>query len=130
MLFAESSSSSGAGAAVAVVYLVVVLAIAVLEIAGLWKIFQKAGHPGWYAIIPILNIYIMLKIVGREGWWLILFLIPCVNIVVAIIVYIDLAKSFGKDVAYGIGMIILPFVFFPMLGFGAAQYQGPSVQQA
>jgi len=128
MLFG-ASSSSGAGAAVAVVYFIFVFAIVILEIAGLWKIFEKANHPGWYAIIPILNIYIMLKIVGREVWWLILFLIPCVNIIVAFIVYIDLAKSFGKDAAYGIGMVILPFIFFPMLGFGKAQYVGPSVQQ-
>lgn len=130
MLFAASSSSSGAAAAGVIIYLVVVFAIVIIEIAGLWKMFEKANEPGWYAIIPILNIIIMLKLVGREVWWLILFLIPCVNIIAAIIVYMDLAKSYGKSAAYGLGMVILPFIFFPMLGFGEAQYVGPSVQRA
>ena len=76
-----------------------------LYIAGLWKMFVKAGQQGWLAIIPILNIYILIKIAGREGWWIILFLIPCINIVVAAIVYIDVAGKFGKSAAYGIGHV-------------------------
>ena len=102
-----------------------------LVVIGLWKTFVKAGQPGWAAIIPIYNIYIMLKIIGRPGWWLILFFIPFVNIAIALIVSIDLAKSFGKSAVWG---IILLFFFnaigYLLLGFGDATYQGPSTSTA
>jgi uncharacterized membrane protein YhaH (DUF805 family) len=124
------ASSSGAGAGAAVFLFLIYAAVIVLWIAGLWKVLDKAGHPGWWAIIPILNIYGIIKTAGREGWWLILFLIPCINIVVAIIVYLDVAKSFAKSAGYGIGLWLLPFIFFPMLGFGDAQYQGPAAATA
>ena len=104
----------------------VYLGIIVLMIASLWKVFEKAGQDGWKAIIPIYNLYVMLKIVGRPGWWLILFLIPFVNFIVLIIINVDLAKSFGKGIGYGLGLAFLGIIFIPMLGFGDAQYQGPS----
>jgi hypothetical protein len=66
------------------------------------------------------------KIVGRPIWWFILLFIPCVGIVIAIMLCIDLAKSFGKGAGFGIGMVILPFIFIPILGFGSAQYVGPA----
>jgi ABC-type uncharacterized transport system permease subunit len=107
------------------------LVILILIVAGLWKTFVKAGHPGWAAIIPIYDIYILLQIVGREVWWLILFFIPFVNIIVGLIVSIDLAKSFGKDTLYG---VILLWLFAPvgylLLGFGDAQYVGPAAKQS
>lgn len=105
-------------------FLIVELAIIVLIIAGFWKVFTKAGQPGWAAIIPIYNIYILLKIVGRPVWWLILFLIPLVNLVVAVMVSIDVAKAFGKGVGFGIGLFLLGFIFYPVLGFGSDTYQG------
>ncbi len=105
---------------------VVYLAIIVLVIAGFWKTFAKAGEPGWAAIIPIFNTYIMLKIAGRPWWWLILLIIPIVSIIVWIIACIDIAKSFGHGVLFGIGLCFLPFIFFPVLGFGSSQYQGPA----
>jgi hypothetical protein len=92
----------------------------------MWKVFTKAGQPGWASIIPIYNIYIWCKIVGRPWWWILLMLIPFVNFIVAIILCIDLAKSFGKGVGFGIGLALLGIIFFPILGFGSAQYQGPS----
>lgn len=99
-------------------------AIVILLIAAMWKVFSKAGQPGWAAIIPIYNIYVLCKVAGRPGWWLLLMLIPLVNIIIAIILNIDIAKNFGKGVGFGIGMIFLPFIFYPVLGFGSAQYQG------
>jgi hypothetical protein len=101
----------------------------VLMIAGMWKVFSKAGQPGWAAIIPIYNVYIMCKVAGRPGWWLLLFLIPIVNVIIAIIVNVDISKRFGKGVGFALGMIFLPFIFWPILGFGSAQYQGgpPSI---
>jgi hypothetical protein len=122
----SSSSSSAAGGAAIFVFALIYLAVIVFLIAAQWKVYAKAGQPGWAAIVPIYNIWVMLKIVGREGWWLLLLLIPCVNIVVICIVYLDLAKSFGKSAGYGWGLILLPFVFMPMLGFGDARYVGPA----
>jgi uncharacterized membrane protein YhaH (DUF805 family) len=69
---------------------------------------------------------VLLKIVGRPGWWLILLLIPLVNFIVAIVIHVDLAKSFGKGVGFGLGLTFLGIIFYPLLGFGDAQYQGPS----
>jgi len=95
-----------------------------LMIAAMWKVFSKAGQPGWAVIIPIYNIYIMCKVAGRPGWWVLLMFIPFVNLIIAIILTIDIAKNFGQGVGFGIGLIILPFIFYPILGFGSAQYQG------
>jgi len=100
----------------------VMLAIVVICIAGYWKMFVKAGQPGWGILIPIYNAYLMIKVAGRPGWWLILMFIPLVNIVVQIIVAIDTASNFGKGVGFALGMIFLPFIFYPILGFGDAQY--------
>ncbi len=110
-----------------IVLLIVVLielVLAILILAGLWKTFEKAGLPGWGAIVPIYNAYLMLKIAGRPGWWLLLYLIPCVNVIIAIVVVLDIAKNFGKGAAFGLGLFILPFVFYLILGFGDARYLG------
>ncbi|MFN0092078.1 MAG: DUF5684 domain-containing protein [Acidimicrobiales bacterium] len=108
-------------------FLIIYLAIIGAVIAGWWKIFEKAGRPGWAAIVPIYNVYVLTQIVGRPNWWVVLSLIPCVSIVAGVILCIDLAKSFGKSEGFGIGLALLPFVFGPMLGFGQDTYRGPSV---
>jgi hypothetical protein len=100
------------------------LAVTVVIIAGCWKMFTKAGKPGWACLIPIYNIIVLLEIVGRPLWWIVLFLIPIVNAIAAIIVSFDLAKVFGRGVGFAIGLILLPFIFVPVLGFGSATYQG------
>ena len=104
------------------------LALIVVILAGCWKVFTKAGQPGWASLIPIYNCYVLLKIVGRPAWWLILLLIPVVNFVIAILLCIDLAKSFGKTTGFAIGLLLLGFIFYPILGFGDAAYQGPAVR--
>ena len=106
--------------------MIVGLLIALLLIVAMWKVFTKAGQPGWASIIPIYNLYIWCKIVGRPGWWILLMLIPFVNIIVGIILCIDMAKSFGKGAGFGIGLALLGIIFWPILGFGSAQYQGPA----
>ena len=98
------------------------IGVIVLVIVSIWKIFEKAGKPGWAAIIPIYNMIVLLEIVRKPIWWIVLMLIPLVNIVVAIIVYVELAKAFGKSAGFGIGMIFLSFIFLPMLAFGDDQY--------
>jgi len=120
------SSASGQGQAPGPLFWIFWLAFMILMIAACWKIFTKAGQPGWASIIPIYNWYILCKIVGRPGWWVILLLIPFINFIIGIILCIDLAKSFGKGVGFGIGLILLGVIFFPILGFGSAQYQGPA----
>jgi hypothetical protein len=97
--------------------------IAILIIVAMWKVYKKADKPGWASIIPIYNVVVLLEIARRPLWWIILFFIPFVNIIMAIIVSIDVAKGFGKDVGFGIGLAFLPFIFYPILGFGSSQYQ-------
>jgi uncharacterized membrane protein YoaK (UPF0700 family) len=106
--------------------LVIYFAFIAVFVAGIWKVFSKAGHPGWMAIIPILNIYIMCKIAGRPGWWLLLLFIPIVSFVISIIVLNDISRSFGRGIGTTVGLIFLSPVFFCILGFGSAQYQGPA----
>ena len=117
-------ASSGTGVAIGV-GVVVYVAVIVFEIAALWHVFTKASERGWKAIIPIWNTLIVLKISGRPWWWIILFLIPLVNIVVYIVLYYSLAKSFAKGIGFAVGLIILPLIFLPILGFGSASYAGP-----
>ena len=109
-----------------VVSIVIALIVAVVLIVAWWKIFTKAGKPGWTALIPIYNVIVMLQVVGRPVWWIILFLIPVVNFIIGIIVFLDLAKSFGKSTGFGIGLILLNLIFVLILAFGDAEYKGPA----
>ena len=102
----------------------ILLVVALLVLVSVWKVFTKAAQPGWAALIPIYNAYIICKIAGRPGWWVILLCIPLVNFVVGIIVLLDLAKSFGKGAGFAVGLVLLPIIFWPILGFGDARYAG------
>ena len=106
------------------------LAIVIAVIAGWWMIFTKAGEAGWKSIIPIWNYLVILKIVGREWWWILLMLIPIVNFIVLIVVSIDLAKSFGRGTGFGIGLAFLAPIFAMILGFGSDTYKGPAAKAA
>ncbi|MEC3974204.1 DUF5684 domain-containing protein [Amycolatopsis sp. H20-H5] len=99
------------------------LILGVLAIIALWKVFGKAGRPGWAAIIPFYNVYTLLKVAGRPGWWLILLFIPLVNIVIGIIVSVDVAKAFGKGGLFGFfGLFVFSIIGYLILGFGQARY--------
>jgi Family of unknown function (DUF5684) len=101
------------------------LAVGASVAIGGWKMFEKAGQPGWAILVPIYNAYILIKIAGRPGWWLLLCLIPLVNIVVAIMVAIDVAKAFGQSAAFGFFMLfLLCGIGYLVLGFGDYRYQG------
>ncbi|MFS8096419.1 DUF5684 domain-containing protein [Lentzea alba] len=116
-----------AATGIGVVGLIIYLALIAFSIVVFWKTFTKAGQPGWAAIIPIYNIYVWLKLAGRPGWWLILLLIPIVNIVIALIVSMDVAKSFGKDSVFGVvGLWLFSIIGYAILAFGGAQYRGPA----
>ncbi|MCE1225234.1 MAG: DUF5684 domain-containing protein [Geobacteraceae bacterium] len=108
------------GAIISLLYLVMIVA----AIAGMWKVYEKAGQPGWAAIIPIYNLVVLLQIVNKPIWWIVLLLIPLINIVILIMVSIALAEKFGKGGGFAVGMVFLPFVFYPLLGFGDERFQG------
>lgn len=121
---AEGQVSTDAGG-MGIIGLIIYLAIVAAAIAGIWKLFEKAGQPGWAAIVPIYNLVVLLKISGKPLWWIILFFIPFVNFVAIILAMLGLAKNFGKGAGYAMGCVFLGFIFLPMLGFGDAKYVGP-----
>ena len=120
----ETSVQIGAGALI--VILLISLAVSVLMIAAMWRLFSKAGQPGWASIIPIYNGVVLLRIAGKPWWWLLLMLIPFVNFVLMFIVYIDLAKSFGQSTGFGVLTVFFPYICLPILGFGSSRYVGPA----
>lgn len=109
-------------AALGIIPGLIALVVMVVMIAAMWKVFEKAGEPGWAAIVPIYNLYILLKIAGKPAWWIILMLIPFVNIVVLIIAMIAVARAFGKGTGFGLGLAFLGIIFFPILAWGDGMY--------
>lgn len=104
-----------------VVFYVVLM---VLMVASYWKIFAKAGKPGWASIVPIYNLVVYLQMVNRPVWWIVLFFVPIVNIVIAIVLVHDLSKSFGKGAGWTLGLLFLGIVFVPVLAFGSDPFVG------
>ena len=109
---------------VSVIFGILVIAVCVAMIAGMWKVFVKAGQPGWGCLVPIYNLILLLGMAGKPTWWIVLYLIPVVSLVAVAMVNIEIAKKFGQGAGYGLGLAFLPMFFYPMLGFGDAQYQG------
>jgi hypothetical protein len=127
------STSAGEAAGIFAIFsalLIPILIVAAIMIVAHWKIYEKAGKPGWAAIIPIYNLIILLEIVGKPLWWIILFFIPCVNIVFLVWVTNLLSKSFGQSEGFTVGLLLLGVVFYPILGFGNYKYLGPSAKEA
>lgn len=119
-LILANSDFGSLGAGMVILY----LAILVLVIASWWVINQKAGKPGWAAIIPIYNVIVELQIAKMNPWLVLLMFVPIANVVVLIMMYINIARLFGKGVGYALGLIFLSIIFLPMLAFGPAKYQG------
>ena len=105
------------------IFIVCYLAVLFVVIGGMWMTFSKARQPGWACIIPIYNIYVMTQIAGKPGWWTLLFFIPLVNVIIAIMVLHGISTNFGRGVGTTLGLIFLPFIFYPILGWGDAKYQ-------
>ncbi len=103
-------------------YLVVIVLVLAFMIITMWFLYAKANKPGWAALIPIYNGIVFLQIAQKPGWWIILFLIPYVNIVFAIIATVNFCKAYGKSGGYAVGAIFLPVIFYPILAFGSAKY--------
>ena len=116
---------AAASAGVMLVYSIFVLVIAVLTLVAMWKIFVKAGKPGWACLIPFYNMYCMYDIAWGNGGLFLLTFIPCVGFVFAIIMLFKLAKAFGQGTGFGFGLLFLNTIFVLILGFGKAEYIGP-----
>lgn len=114
--------------AIGIFFWIFSIAIAIFMIVVYWKLYDKAGKPGWAAIIPVYNLWILYEIAGLPGWLSLLVLIPFVGLaavfVVGIIAAIKIAPLFGKESAFSVGLILLPVVFYPILAFGKAEYVG------
>ncbi len=100
----------------------------VASLAGLWQVFVKAGREGWEAIVPLYNIYVATQITSQPWWLVLLCLVPIVNIVAMGILCLKLAECFKYTWPFALGLLFLPFVFYPLLGFGEAKYTPPSIQ--
>ena len=124
--FDSSSAATGLLAGIGIVGYIISLAIAVFAIVCMWKIFAKAGKPGWAAIVPFYNLYVEFEITWGNGIMFLLMLIPIANAIIALITMVKLAKAFGKSGGFAAGLIFLPIIFLPMLAFGSAQYVGPN----
>jgi hypothetical protein len=132
-LFAQvttSVSSTGDAGAGGVVGMVLWLVVTVAMIVAIWKLFVKAGQPGWASIIPIYNTIVLLRITGRSGWWFLGLLVPFLNFFVIIRLFFDLARVFGRGIGFGFGLLFLFPIFLLILAFGDAEYLGPNGSRA
>lgn len=125
MINAAAALAGQPGLAQMMVSLVVGLAFLIFFIACGWKIYAKAGQPGWAVLIPIYSTIVLCKIVGKPSWWVVLTLIPLVGPIIALVLVFNLATVFGKSGGFAVGMIFLGFIFFPILAFGSSRYIGP-----
>jgi Family of unknown function (DUF5684) len=131
LLLQDMPDQSKATAALGGFMMLVMLAVAAVFIVGIWKVFTKAGQPGWAVLIPIYNAYILTKIAGRPGWWVLLLMIPLVNIVFSLLLAIDIAKAFGQSAAWGVILLfLLCGIGYLILGFGNYSYQAPAARTA
>lgn len=128
--YETTSVDPAAGAVMAgfmMVYFLIIIAITIVAVVSMWRLFEKAGRPGWAAVVPIYNTIVALEVAGRPWWWIFLFFIPVANIVFAVIYMLEFARSYGKDNVYGILMLIFPYIMMPILAFSKdTKYLGPA----
>jgi hypothetical protein len=103
-------------------FMLIWVLVIIVSIVAMWKVYAKAGKPGWTSIVPIYNMVVLLEIVKKPTWWVLLMFVPFVNVIVWFVMCTELAKAFGKGIGFTIGLILLPFVFYPILAFGKARY--------
>jgi hypothetical protein len=121
LLQMDEGAANAAAGAFATGFMLIWLAVVVVMIAALWKVFEKAGEPGWAAIVPIYNIIVLLRIADKPAWWIILLCVPFVNLIVGYLVAANIAARFGKGVGFAIGLLLLAPIFYAMLGWGDAK---------
>lgn len=130
--FETTTSSNGGGFAAFGILMVIYLALFVVFLIGYWKVFTKLGLPGWMGIIPLVNVYMLFKARGQHEpvVWLILSLIPCVNIIAMWFLASDTAELFGKDVGWKIFLFLIPGISHLVLGFGDSEVDPSAVNPA
>lgn len=116
---------SGGSIAGTVIGALIGLAIVIFMVVAMWRVFSKAGQPGWAILVPIYSTIVLLRVAGKPWWWLFLLFIPLVDVVVAILIYAGVATNYGRGAGFTVGLIFLPFIFIPILGCGRAVYQAP-----
>lgn len=114
-----SLQTNGSGS----IELFAVLLLTIVISVGFWKVFQKAGEPGWAAIVPIYNLYVLVRVSGNTWWWFVMFFIPILNFFATVKISINVAGKFNRGILFGLGLAFLSFIFYPVLGFGDYQYQ-------
>ena len=119
----STSTTQSMSTGTLVAYVIFYLAIGIFMLVTMWKIFTKAGQPGWGAIVPFYNLYLEFKIAFGNGWLFLLLLVPIANIVVSIMLPFKMAKAFGKGTGFGFGLLFISIIFYPILAFGSAEYQ-------
>jgi hypothetical protein len=126
----DNHSAAGGiiGGIIAFIFILIYLAFIAAALAGMWKTFVKMGHPGWAGIVPYYNFFLIVEAIGKPIMWFILLLIPCTAIVFYPMILIEFAKRFDRGIGFALGLIFLPFIFWPILGFGSAKYLGPVPQ--
>lgn len=107
----------------------IVIAVFVFVIITVWKIFTKAGQPGWASIVPVYNLVVLLQVVNKPTWWILLAFVPIANIFVGLYVVYELGRVFGKGIGFTLGLIFLPIIFYPILAFGKSSYMPMSQTQ-
>jgi len=107
-------------------FFIILLVISVLIVISMWVVFEKAGESGWKSLIPFYNMYVLMEISGKPGWWFIVLFVPLLGFVFYLLAMLSLAERFGRSALFGIGLIFLPMLFYPLLAFGASQYGGPA----
>lgn len=128
MLTALTTTSADPAVAVGAIIGSVVAAVLGIVIAGLPTagVFRKAGEPGWQGFVPILNTFVLLKVAGRPLWWFLLLLVPVVNLVVLVVVWNDVSRSFGHGTGFTVGLVLLPLIFLYVLWLDGSTYRGPA----
>ncbi len=102
---------------------VIGITVGIIQLTAIWKTLVKAGKPGWAIFIPFYNLYVMLQVAGRPAWWLILCLIPLVNVIVICVMYNDIAKRFGGGIGLTLLLLFIPVIGWSVTGFGGATYR-------
>ena len=104
-------------------FIFVMFVLVALVVLSVWKVYQKAGRPGWASIIPFYNYTVMLEIVSYPVWWVFLMFVPVVNIVIGVLMLNRISRVFGKGRWFTVGLLFLPFIFWPLLAFGKVTYK-------
>lgn len=108
-------------------FILVLLIVSLVQIVSMWVVFDKAGQPGWAAIVPFYNMWVLAEVADRPGWWglaacfsgAIPFVGFIIQLVLWVVISVGVARTFNRGIGFGIGLFLLPFIFYPILAFAA-----------